>query len=94
MPVPKARIIGQMSRVVNSTHATAIPRPAAMQEPSPRCTGRGSGARARLTPRTKARFDGFVTASLAVRDGREPVFAVRPTPEPQVAEREDVALPG
>jgi hypothetical protein len=23
-------------------------------------------------------FDGFVTASLAVRDGREPVFAARP----------------
>jgi hypothetical protein len=29
-------------------------------------------------------FDGFVAASLAVRDGREPVFAARPgaTPVP------------
>ena len=27
-------------------------------------------------------FDGFVEASLAVRDGREPVFAARPDPTP------------
>jgi CTP synthase len=41
-------------------------------------------------------FDGFVTASLAVRDGLEPVFAARselPVAGP-VIEREDVALPG
>jgi hypothetical protein len=29
---------------------------------------------------------------LAVRDGREPVFAARQTPEPMVVEREDAAL--
>ena len=28
-------------------------------------------------------FDGFVAASLAVRDGREPVFAARPAEEPR-----------
>jgi hypothetical protein len=27
-------------------------------------------------------FDGFVAASLAVRDGREPVFAARPVEPP------------
>jgi CTP synthase len=39
-------------------------------------------------------FDGFVAASLAVRDGREPVFAARQTPDAPSVEREDVALPG
>jgi Glutamine amidotransferase class-I len=38
-------------------------------------------------------FDGFVAASLAVRDGREPVFAARLSQEPAAVKREDVALP-
>jgi CTP synthase len=43
--------------------------------------------------RPHALFDGVVAASLAVRDGREPVFAARSTETPPAVEREDVALP-
>ena len=32
-------------------------------------------------------FDGFVEASLAVREGRAPVLAARPVPEPTLADR-------
>ena len=64
---------------------SAAARPTAGWSRSSSCaTTRGSSA-SQFHPEFKSRperphplFDGFVAAALAVRDGREPVFAARP----------------